>query len=209
MTSGVVIIDTGCANVASLKFAIERLGYQPEVSVNATQISEASSVFLPGVGTAKAVMRSLSKNNLIDVIKNLSQPLLGICLGMQIFSPYSNEGDGEPIECLDLFDGRLDDVKLIDTKQFPVPHMGWNTIDKITDNSLFERVGSQERFYFVHSYMIPVSDVTTAVCDHGKKFSASIKYKNFYGVQFHPERSGKVGAIVLNNFLNMSGEVAK
>ena len=209
MTSGVVIVDTGCANVASLKYAIERLGYETRVSVDAAEISDATSVFLPGVGTAKAVMRSLLDNKLTEVIKNLSQPLLGICLGMQIFSSYSNEGDGEPVECLDLFKGQLEDVKLIETNELPVPHMGWNTVEKVTDSKLFECVEPKDRFYFVHSYMVPTGETTTAECNYGENFSASINYKNFYGVQFHPERSGKVGAKVLSNFLNIGSEAAK
>ncbi len=211
-----VIIDTGCANLLSLKCAIERLGYPVEISAEAAIIQQADKVFLPGVGTAKHAMQNLKSAGLDTVIKQLSQPVLGVCLGMQLLTDSSKEGrDGEEIPCLGIIPTRIDLLKADDAKPLRVPHMGWNTYSDIAQHRLFKDIALQDYFYYVHSYGAPISPYTLAQCQYnayadpdtagdGVTFSAAIAKDNFFGVQFHPERSGKMGRQLLQNFLEMA-----
>ncbi|EWH09620.1 imidazole glycerol phosphate synthase, glutamine amidotransferase subunit [Catenovulum agarivorans DS-2] len=193
----VVIIDTSCANLSSLKFGVERLGYKVAVTDNAEQIKNADKVFLPGVGAAGAAMRIIKEKGIPEIVQGLQQPVLGICLGMQLMTEHSAEGN---VDCLGLIPGT---VKPIKAEGLRLPHMGWNTLTEIKDSPLFEGINQQDYFYFVHSLCVAPSEYTLATCDYGQTFSASIHHKNFYGVQFHPERSGKSGARVIQNFLEM------
>ncbi len=193
-----IIIDTGCANLTSLKFALERLTNDVLVTDDPAIISSASRVFLPGVGSAGYAMGILEQKGLIPVIQNLTQPLLGICLGMQLLTSGSTEGD---VACLDLIPGQ---VQALQAEGWRLPHMGWNTLTDISDHPLFEDVSQNEYFYFVHSYGAEVSDSTIASCEYGGAFSAALAYKNFWGVQFHPERSGSAGSQILKNFLEIT-----
>lgn len=211
-----VIIDTGCANLLSLKSAIERLGYPVVISAIPSIIEQANKVFLPGVGTAKHAMKNLTASGLDNTIKQLTQPVLGVCLGMQLLTDSSKEGrDGQSIKCLGIIDTGVELLKADDQKRLRVPHMGWNTYSDISDHPVFKGITPQDFFYYVHSYAAPVSKYTIAQCQYnayadpddsgeGVIFSAAIAKDNFIGVQFHPERSGKIGSKLLQNFLEMA-----
>ncbi len=192
-----VIVDTGCANISSLKFALERLTGTVVVSHDPECILSADRVFLPGVGTANYAMGILAQKGLLQVIQKLTQPVLGICLGMQMLTRSSSEGN---TACLDLIPTQ---VRGLDVHGLRLPHMGWNTLTEIADHPLFTGIPRDEYFYFVHSYAAGLSEWTIASCDYGSRFSAALAFNNFMGVQFHPERSGQMGSQVLKNFLDI------
>lgn len=192
-----VIIDTSCANLTSLKFALERLSPEVIISDDPATIMSADRVFLPGVGSAGYAMDVLKQKGLDSVIQQLTQPVLGICLGMQMLTSRSTEGD---IACLDLIPGQ---VSGLESQGLRLPHMGWNTLSALDDHPLFQGITEADYFYFVHSYGAQVTDSTIAQCEYGGSFSAALTHKNFMGVQFHPERSGPVGSQLLKNFLEI------
>jgi glutamine amidotransferase len=194
--SGIVIVDSGGANLASLQYALERLGSTATVSSDAKVIAGADRILLPGVGAAADAMRRLANVGLDRVLPRLSQPLLGICLGMQLLFSHSEEGD---TPCLGILPGRV--RRLSAAAGRPVPHMGWNTLERRVDDPLLRDVGAADRVYFVHSYAAPVSGATLAAVNYGEPLAGVVRQGNFCGVQFHPERSGPVGARVLRNFL--------
>ncbi|MDB4051597.1 imidazole glycerol phosphate synthase subunit HisH [Planktomarina sp.] len=194
-----VIVNSGCANIASVKFAFERLGANVNVSSDLQEISKADRVILPGVGTFDFAMSGLIKNQLINAIKSLSQPVLGICLGMQLYFEGSAEG---VTKGLGLAKGMAD--KFLSEPNLPVPHMGWNQLENLSDDPLLKGLDEGSYVYFVHSYFIPLGETTLAETTYGTTFSASVRKENFWGCQFHPERSSDVGATILNNFLKLS-----
>jgi len=194
-----VIVNSGCANIASVKFAFERLGANVNVSSDLQEISKADRVILPGVGTFDFAMSGLIKNQLINAIKSLSQPVLGICLGMQLYFEGSAEG---VTQGLGLAKGIAD--KFLSEPNLPVPHMGWNQLENLSDDPLLKGLDEGSYVYFVHSYFIPLGETTLAETTYGTTFSASVRKENFWGCQFHPERSSDVGATILNNFLKLS-----
>ncbi|KAA1192941.1 imidazole glycerol phosphate synthase subunit HisH [Photorhabdus heterorhabditis] len=194
----VVILDTGCANLSSVAYAIRRLGYEPEISRETATILAADKLLLPGVGTASAAMDQLKQRELIPLIKVLNQPVLGICLGMQLFATTSEESNN--VTMLGLIDSP---VKKMATNQLPLPHMGWNQVLPKAGHPLFRGIGDYAYFYFVHSYAMPINAHTIAQTKYGNTFSGAIAKDNFFGVQFHPERSGAAGAKLLKNFLEM------
>ena len=199
----IVIIDTGCANVSSVKFAIERLGYAVETSKEPEVVLAADKLFLPGVGTASEAMKNLQERDLVSLVKQVEKPLLGICLGMQLLGKLSQEKGqkaDELVECLGLCDG---EVRLLETGDLPLPHMGWNTVTAIPNHPLFKNIEEGEYFYFVHSFAMPVGNYTIARCDYGNPFTAAVQSGNYYGVQFHPERSSKAGSKLIQNFLEL------
>lgn len=199
----VVIIDTGCANVSSVKFAIERLGYTVTISKEPSVVLAADKLFLPGVGTASEAMKNLQERDLIELVKQVEKPLLGICLGMQLLGKVSQEKGqkaDELVECLGLCEG---EVKLLETGELPLPHMGWNTVKSNPEHPLFKGIEEGEYFYFVHSFGMPVGDYTIAQCEYGQPFTAAVQSGNYYGVQFHPERSSKAGSKLIQNFLEL------
>jgi len=199
MTSDVAIIDSGGANIASLRFALERLGASSTLTVHADELRAAPRVILPGVGAAADAMRRLESLRLVEVIRDLRQPVLGICLGMQLLFDASDEGD---TRCLGLLPGRVE--RFPDRDGFPVPHMGWNQLDFESDAALLTGIGRGEYVYFVHSYRAPVGPWTVATSDYGGSFSAVVRQRNFHGAQFHPERSAQVGARLLAGFLEVA-----
>ncbi len=197
-----VIIDTGCANLSSVRMAIERLGVTVKVSCDAKEILAADKLILPGVGTAKAAMHNLHERHLVELIRNAKQPLLGFCLGMQMLAQASEEhmGGESDIHCLGIVPGK---VKLMEVGTLRLPHMGWNQVIHDGTHPLFDGIPSGSYFYFVHSYALEVTDATLATCDYGTPFTAVVGKENFFGAQFHPERSGKVGAQLIQNFLSL------
>ena len=198
----IVIVNTGCANISSVRFALERLGVEVDVSDDVKVIKSADKVFLPGVGTAAAAMASIKQKALADTLQTLTQPVLGVCLGMQLMVETSAEGGFQGagnIDCLNLMPGH---VARMESKGVRLPHMGWNTVAH-KEESLLKGIPQDTYFYFVHSFAVPEYEHTLASCTYGKTFSAAINKNNFYGVQFHPERSGEAGAQLLTNFVNL------
>ncbi|PHM37856.1 imidazole glycerol phosphate synthase subunit HisH [Xenorhabdus innexi] len=194
----VVILDTGCANLASVAYAIRRLGYEPVISLDANVVRSAEKLLLPGVGTAASAMTQLQQRELIPLITSLTQPVLGICLGMQLLAEISEEGGNIPL--LKLISSP---VKKMATSGLPLPHMGWNQVNAQSGHPLFHGIEDNAYFYFVHSYALPVGKYTIAQTDYGSPFSSAVSKHNFFGVQFHPERSGAAGEQLLKNFLEM------
>ncbi|KFN20813.1 imidazole glycerol phosphate synthase subunit HisH [Aeromonas bestiarum] len=205
-TQKLVIIDTGCANLASVRMAFERLGVQPLVSSKAADIESADKLILPGVGTAVAAMKNLNERNLVPLIRAAKQPLLGFCLGMQMLAEASEESmsadgsSGDLIDCLGIVPGK---IRLMEVGKLRLPHMGWNQIEHDERHPLLKEIPSGSYFYFVHSYALEVTDATLATCDYGTPFTAIVARDNFFGAQFHPERSGAAGARLLQNFLEL------
>ena len=194
-----VIIDSGGANLASLQFAFERLGAKTHVTKDAAEIRSASRVVLPGVGSAGDAMSRLRGNQVADLLPTLKQPVLGICLGMQLLFESSEEDD---TKCLGILSSSV--RRLQPKGGQPVPHMGWNQLALIRDDPLLEGITPNDYVYFVHSFAAPVSDVTLASADYGTTLSAIVRRGNFWGTQFHPERSAQVGSRVLANFLKLT-----
>ncbi|MBR3285056.1 MAG: imidazole glycerol phosphate synthase subunit HisH [Bacteroidales bacterium] len=191
----IAIIDYKMGNLRSVKNALSKLGAEYTVTDDPAAIIAADKVLLPGVGYAAQAMANLRERGLVEVIRGLRQPVLGICIGMQVLCRYSEEGD---TPCLDVFDT---DVRLFKAQEgLKVPHMGWNSISNL-DSKLFKGVDEGSYVYFVHSYRPGLCQDTIATSNHGGLFSAALKYENFYGTQFHPEKSGDVGEKILSNFL--------
>ena len=197
------IIDTKSANLNSVVQAIKRLGIDPVITADTNTLNQADKLILPGVGTALAVMSGINDGNLYDFILNTKKPLLGICLGMQVLGAASaevplNSGLKE-IETLKIVPEK---VKKLHGDNIILPHMGWNTVTH-TDHPLFAGIKQNAYFYFVHSFAMDVGDYTIGTCEYGVRFTAALCRDNFMGVQFHPEKSGSVGAKLLNNFINL------
>lgn len=191
----IVVVDSGGANISSVMHALRRLGSDPKFTDDAADILSADRVILPGVGAAGRAMEMLEERRLTAVIKSLKQPVLGICLGMQLLFESSEEDNAR---LLGLIPGRL--KRLDERPGLRVPHMGWNSIKNQAPDNLTESLES-EWFYFVHSYAAPVSEWTLSTSTHGAEFSAIVRKGNFFGAQFHPERSAKAGAMLLGAFL--------
>jgi glutamine amidotransferase len=194
----VAIIDSGGANLASLRYALDRLGARSIVSSDAALIAAAPRVLLPGVGAAADAMARLRALGLDQMIPRLRAPLLGICLGMQLLFEHSAEGD---TDCLGLLRGQI--RRLQPAPGLPVPHMGWNTLAIARQDPLLAGIDAGDRLYFVHGFGAPVGDATLAAVEYGGALSAVVRRDNFFGVQFHPERSSSTGARVLKNFLSL------
>lgn len=194
----IIVIEIGCANTASVLFALERLGADARLSSDPAEIAAASKVVLPGVGAAGFAMSRIHELGLFDTIRGLKVPLLGVCLGQQLLFEASEEGD---VECLGLIPGRV--TKMTATPDMVVPHMGWNQLEVLRADPLTEGVKNGDFAYFVHSYVCPVNDYTLATSAYGAPFAAMVRKDNVFGCQFHPERSSAVGALILKNFANL------
>ena len=200
MSLDVAIIDSGGANLASLQFALQRLGARAEVTSDPAMIEAAPRVLLPGVGSALAAMERLNASGVAAQLPRLKQPVLGICLGMQLLYQKSEEG---PAQCLGILPQTV--RKLQPAPGRPVPHMGWNRLHiRPGADPLLNGVADGEYLYFVHSYAAPVSQATLATAHYGVEIAAVVRQDNFWGTQFHPERSTKVGARILANFLELT-----
>ena len=194
----IAIVDYGIGNIRSVGNALERIGCGFTLTSDPDSIRKADKVLLPGVGNAAEAMSNLRERGLCQVIRELRQPVLGICVGLQVMCRDSEEGDAE---CLGIFDSHV--RRFIQAADAKVPHMGWNSICNL-DGKLFRGMSSGEHVYFVHSYYPTLCQDTVATCRHGNTmFSAALRYENFYGTQFHPEKSGDAGEQILRNFITL------
>jgi glutamine amidotransferase len=199
VTQDIAIVDSGGANIASVKYALERLGVNGALTADPEAIRRAHKVILPGVGAAGDAMARLQAQELIDCLRSLSQPVLGICLGMQLLYQHSAEGD---VDLLGLLAGEINGFDPAATPG-PVPHMGWHDVSFIGDHPLLAGIADHSYFYFVHGYYAPVTAATIGTCSYGTDFAAIVARDNVMGCQFHPERSGAAGAQLLDNFLRL------
>lgn len=193
------ILDYKTGNLGSVENALKRIKEEYIVSSDSNALSECDHIILPGVGDAKWAMENLRKSNLIETIKNFRQPVMGICLGMQLLCMHSQESD---TECLGIFDNLVSKFPPTLPEKYKVPHVGWDNMIELK-SPLYEEIKEDTFFYYVHSYFANINKNTIAVCDYGIKFSASLKKNNFMGCQFHPEKSGLAGEKLLRNFLKM------
>lgn len=191
----IAIIKYNAGNVYSVSSALKRLGYNAVITSDFNEIESADKIIFPGVGEASSAMEYLKQNELDKIIPQLKQPFLGVCLGLQLLCKHSEENN---TECLGIFD---EEVKLFPPAE-KVPHMGWNSI-KTSDNKLFNGLVDNSYVYFVHSYFAELSEHTIAETDYIVPFSAALNNDNFYAVQFHPEKSGKIGEQILKNFIEL------
>lgn len=194
----IAIIKYNAGNIYSVAFALKRLGINPVITADKELIQKADKVIFPGVGEAYTTMEYLKEHKMTELIRNLKQPVLGVCLGMQLMCRHSEEGNAD---CMGIFDV---DVKRFISNQHEekVPHMGWNTISDLR-GGLFTPEIEDKFVYFVHSYYVPLNADTAATTDYILPFSASLHKDNFYATQFHPEKSGSVGELILRNFINL------
>lgn len=193
----ITVLNTGVANIASVIYALERLGVNAQVSDDAQTIIESSHVIFPGVGTANACLDHLKSKNLTQVLKALTQPVLGICLGMQIMYEHSEEGD---VAGLGIFKGTV--KRITPAEALPVPHMGWNQVQSEGKSRLLKGIAENSHFYYVHSFKAPVGPEMIASSQYGGLIPAMVERGNWFGAQFHPERSGTAGEQLLRNFLS-------
>jgi glutamine amidotransferase len=194
----VVLVDAGGTNIGSVRYALQRLGVDAALTADAAAIRAADKVILPGVGAAGPGMARLRELGLVEVMRSLAQPVLGVCLGMQLLCERSEEGD---TECLGLIPAPV--RRFVERPGLRIPHMGWNRVARNTAHPLLAGLGDDGQAYFVHSYAVPVGEWSLATTAYGEAFSAVIARDNFHGMQFHPERSAAVGARLLENFLKL------
>lgn len=194
----IAIIKYNAGNIFSVDYALKRLGVEPLITADPALLRSADKVIFPGVGEAETTMAHLRATGLDKVIRSLTQPVLGICLGMQLLCRHSEEGD---VDCLGLFDAEV--KRFVPTRHADkVPHIGWNTLTAL-QSPLFSHVANEAYVYFVHSYYVPLNDHTAARTDYIQPFSSALHKDNFYATQFHPEKSGSVGEAILKNFLQL------
>ena len=195
----IAIVKYNAGNIFSVENALKRLGVNPILTDDVEELASADKVLFPGQGKASVTMSYLRAHRLDEVLVHLTQPVLGICIGQQLMCRHSAEGD---VDCLGIFPIDVERF-LPENKEDKVPAMGWNQLNIVSDNPLFKGLGEQSYAYFVHSYYVPTCKWTTAEAYHILPFSACLGKDNFYATQFHPEKSGKTGEIILNNFLNL------
>ncbi len=196
----IVLVDSGGANIGSVRYALQRLGVDAALTGDGDAIRRADRVILPGVGAAAAAMHRLRELDLVSVLRELDRPLLGICLGMQLLHASSEEGD---VDCLGLLPGRV--RRMVAAPSVRIPHMGWNRLRRCAaDSPLLAGIADGAQAYFVHGYAVGEDDTTVATSEHGARFAAVVQNAHVAGVQFHPERSGPVGLRLLANFLGLA-----
>lgn len=195
----IAIIDYDTGNLRSVCNALDRIGAEYVLTDDPQLIRNADRVLLPGVGEASTAMQKLQERGLCDVIRSLKTPVLGICIGMQLMCSHSEEGD---VDCLGIFDSRVRKFEADPSAGVKVPHMGWNALSEL-QTGLFDGLAEGDFVYFVHSFAADVCSQTIAVSDNGRRFSAAMHKDNFYGAQFHPEKSGEVGEKILRNFMKL------
>lgn len=193
----IALIDYGAGNAASVSNALESLNVDYKITNREIDICKADKVIFPGVGEASSAIRKLHMMNLYNLFKVLKKPMLGICLGMHLLADKSEEGN---VSCLGIIPG---EVKKFEEGKVKVPHMGWNTVKFSKESKLFQGIKDESYFYFAHSYYLPKNSSTIAVTEYGIEFTAAIEINNFYGVQFHPEKSGEAGTQLLKNFIEL------
>ncbi len=198
MSKKVAIVDSIGSNLASLIFALNRIGSSFEITDEIDVLNKASHIILPGVGAAKNAMTKLKQRKLIDEISKLTKPTLGICLGMQIFMDASDEDDAK---CLGIISNTCRPFE--NNRDYPVPHMGWNKVRFNRDSVLTKNLKDDDYYYFVHSYYVPICTETIGVSSYPIEFSAVVQKDNFFGTQFHPEKSGLSGSKILQNFVSL------
>jgi len=191
----IAIIDYGAGNIQSIQFALNRLGYKGILTNNSDEIRTADKIIFPGVGEASSAMKKLKDSGLDKLIPNLTQPVLGICLGMQLMCNQTEEGNTKG---LGIFDTNV--IKF--SNDVKVPQMGWNSIYDL-QSPLFQGINEGEFMYLVHSFYAPLTEKTISTTSYNQKYSSALKHNNFYGVQFHPEKSGILGEKLIQNFLNL------
>lgn len=195
---GVVLVDAGGTNIGSVRYALQRLGVDAALTSDAEAIRSADKVILPGVGAAGPGMARLRELGLVELLRSLTQPVLGVCLGMQLLCEHSQESN---TACLGVIPATV--KRFVEAPGLRIPHMGWNGLCAAVTHPLLAGLEDGEQAYFVHSYAVPIGDYTLASADFGGSFSAVIARGNFHGMQFHPERSAAVGARLLKNFLDL------
>ena len=197
----IVIIKYNAGNIRSVDFALQRLGVSAKITADPDEIRNADRVIFPGVGEASTTMSYLKNHKMDSLIRELRQPVLGVCLGLQLMCSHSEEGD---TECLSIFPEKV--MKFVrqpdDPISFKIPHMGWNSVSGLK-TPLFDHIRDEDYFYFVHSFYATTGADTVATCNYLVPFSAALQRDNFYATQFHPEKSGKTGAKILENFINL------
>jgi len=193
----IAVVDYGAGNVASIANALTELKQDYQITNIENEILKSDKLIFPGQGEASYAVKQLHKLNLFTVLRLCKKPFLGICLGMQLMADHSIEGD---VTCLGIFQCS---TEKFDSSLSKVPHMGWNDINFKKESKLFKGIKNGERFYFAHSYYLPENKFTTSVSDHSQTFSASMEKNNYYGVQFHPEKSGEAGLKLLQNFIDI------
>lgn len=196
MNEKIAVVTSGGANFYSIEVSLQRLGCSYQLTNNKEVIKNAPAIILPGVGSAGFAMGELRKHDLIDILQNYKKPLLGVCLGMQLLYEFSEESN---VECLGLIPGKIN--KFVADNDLIVPHMGWNNLTKTREAELLTNINLTQDVYFVHSYYAPINEATLASCSYGNAFSAMVQHGNFYGMQFHPEKSGAIGEKLLANFI--------
>jgi imidazole glycerol-phosphate synthase subunit HisH len=195
---GVVLVDAGGTNIGSVRYALQRLGVDAALTADAAAIRAADKVILPGVGAAGPGMARLRELGLVELMRSLTQPVLGVCLGMQLLCEHSEEGD---TACLGVIPTRVQ--RFVEQPGLRVPHMGWNRVRRQREHPLLAGLDDGDWAYFVHSYAVPTGEHALATTDYGGEFASVIASGNFHGMQFHPERSARVGAHLLKNFLEL------
>jgi glutamine amidotransferase len=193
----IALINYGAGNTASVSNILKDLNVDFILTNDQQKIVEADKIILPGVGEASSAMKRFIELKSVEILKSVSKPFLGICLGMQLLCESTEEGNSE---CLGIIPVK---VKKFTQKNLKIPHMGWNTIRESKNDKLLTNISIDEYFYFAHSYFVPENEFTSSICNYGSDFSATLKYKNYYGVQFHPEKSASQGSKIIKNFLEL------
>ena len=196
--SSIAIVNAGGSNISSLTFALDRIKASYITTNQISQIEDSSHVILPGVGAANDAMDKLKKSNLIEVVRNLKQPTLGICLGMQLLLDHSMENN---VNCLSIIEGKC--KAFSQQNKCPVQHMGWNNVNFNKPSPLTEDLDNDDYFYFVHSYYVPIANSSIGITDYSDSFASIIQKDNFFGTQFHPEKSSDQGSKLLRTFINL------